>query len=284
MGALDGHGDAAIKTFVRTALVMAGTVSSMALEAQAPLPRTDAPVAALGFFVGDWNQIGTVRTDGGSNYVPIAGTESCNWIDGRTAVTCREEVSNGPDRSDSLYVLSWDEAGGVYRIKGTDYATGTVITGTGERAGTSWTWETVARSGGTRRDLRYAFQNGEGGTRRLTVSLKGPGGQWSTVQNVTYTRTGTQTDAAAAAPSARPVSEQEPPLTRSLPQGSPRVSGRALLAPPPAPAPSTAPAAAPAKYRIEVPEIRAVSGQDAPKEKSYPVPKLLPEGERPGSR
>lgn len=267
---------------------MASAVTSMALKAQAPLSPADAPVAALGFFVGDWDQIGTVRTDGGSNYVPITGTESCNWIDGRTAVTCREEVSNGPDRSDTLYVLSWDEARGLYRIKGTDYATGTVITGTGRRTGTSWSWDTVARSGGSRSDLRYVFQNGEGGTRRLTVSLKGGSGEWSTVQNVTYTRTDVGT------PRMQPVVQPDIAATRSLPQGTPRVSGRRLLAPAPDSAlgkvgsdselDREAPEAAPAKYRIAVPDIRAVGEDQAPNARSYPVPELLPEGERPRSR
>jgi hypothetical protein len=262
----------------------------MALEAQAPPARVDAPAAALAFFVGDWKQVGTVRTNGGSNYVPLSGSETCDWIDDRNAVTCRETVSNGTERSDTLYVLSWDEARGLYRMQGTDYATGIVMTGTGRRVERNWLWDTVARSGGGRSDLRYVFQAGEGGTRRLTVSLMGAAGHWTTVQNVTYTRSAE----AAPAPLSEPVARPEPAPTRSLPAGTPRRSGRLPLAPRPdsegtapveparlSPEPETQPGA---KLRIEVPEIGPVKKPEIPEKKTYPVPRLLPEGKRPGLR
>lgn len=273
-------GDAAIKTFAAIAAVLSGALITNASETQAALTGAEPPVAALAFFVGEWDQVGTVRPDPRSDYVSLSGTQTCSWIDARSAVACREAVSSGADdRSDSVYVLSWDSNAGLYRIQGTDYATGTVLTGTGRRSGPAWRWDTVLNAGGVRSELRYLFEDGDGGTRRLTVSMKEPDGAWATVQNVTYIRSAPSAAAARASPLRSPATP-----TRSLPAGTPRIGGSALS---PSQIRSAAPpepiASPPAKLRIEAPEIRSVRESDK-QDYTYPVPKLLPEGERPGRR
>ncbi|WP_156842441.1 hypothetical protein [Novosphingobium aquimarinum] len=262
------------------AALLSGPLFSSAIAAQSTQPGAETPVAALAFFVGEWDQVGTVRPDARSDYLSLSGTETCSWIDDRSAVACREAVSNGADdRSDSVSVLSWDQDAGVYRMRGTDYETGSVMTGTGRRLGQTWWWDTVLNSGGARSELRYIFEDGDGGTRRLTVSLKDADGGWVIVQNVTYTRAATTTAATPASPVARPSSP------RTLPKGTPRIGGSAL-------SPTQFHSAKPpdrevppwANLRIEVPEIRSPREADKPVDKSYPVPRLLPEGERPDQR
>ncbi|WP_141521588.1 hypothetical protein [Novosphingobium sp. PC22D] len=284
---------------------MTSLVAITPAGAQALRAGPDPAIEALDFYVGNWNQTGTTRRDPRSDYRPLTGSESCSWVDGKTAVVCREMVSDGSGTSDTLYMLSWDRAGQRYLVQGTDYATGAVINGTGTLSGGVWFWDLVQRTDEDRTVLRLVFEPGDGGARRLTVGLDDASGTWPTIRRITYTRTVQKsvptvrrsmipsTPQPSAAPrSFRPAPAPEPqapagkiPVPGLLPSRDAR-SGNAEAsgAKTPIPVPKLLPAKDAdepgGERKVPVPKLLPAQDADEPKSAApLPVPKLLPAGE-----
>ncbi|PZU50726.1 MAG: hypothetical protein DI568_02960 [Sphingomonas sp.] len=151
-----------------------------------PARAAEDPALALGFYVGKWVQSGVSRPDPGAAFTPLNGHENCDWVDGSNAVVCHESITDYAGTTDSLYIMGYDHAQGRYFVKGTDYAAGGIISGTGTLNDGVWTWDSVMQVGDARIPMRFVFKSAPAGGRELAVTLKGEGGQMFEAQRVSY--------------------------------------------------------------------------------------------------
>jgi hypothetical protein len=166
----------------KIAIAIVALNAVVCVTAAAQTPAVSAEIKRLAFYVGNWSESGEMREDPAKAFKAIAGSETCEWTAGRSAVLCREKTSGPGGGWNGVYILSYDPSDKRYHVRGTEYP-GSDMHAIGQIDGDRWIWISDPFPDGSR--IRYTFAPALRGARTLTVDAGGAS-NWSRIVNLKY--------------------------------------------------------------------------------------------------
>jgi hypothetical protein len=176
---------------VSTALAMVFCVA-VAARAQAPEKPVPSPEQKkLGFFVGTWNQEGTIKPSPMGPGGKISGSETCEWFTGGFHVVCRSSGSGPMGSFKGMAFLTYSPDERAYFFQGID-SMGTTDSGRGTLNGKTWTFLSDEKMGDKVIHSRYSMTETTPSTYAAKWEMSEDGQNWTTAMEMKAAKTEAQ--------------------------------------------------------------------------------------------